>query len=505
MLVRNVALLAALCGSASVLASDGVRVAAWNITFYNGGFPAEIGRIGYDASGPTGEAFAPDILLLQEVSGASAVFFLTQHLNNAAGSPGDWAAAPTYDNGNLNTALVYRTSVFDLLDDTLVSGGSSSANPRNIVRYDLRLGGYESDDATFAFYPTHMKAGSSSSDQNRRNIEAQRIVADVANLPTGWHYILGGDFNTQSSSQASHRTLLGNLYNTGTFRDPISRPGAWQNSSSFRVIHTQDPAGQMDDRYDQILVSPSLVDDAGAQYIGAYPTAFNLALWNDPNHSYRALGNDGTTYNSRLRTTGNASVSAAVAQDLITTSGNSGHVPVYLDLAVPAVTAVSDTAIDLGDVAVGTTVPFTLGIGSGGDVGLWGASGIELTTFDIEAGPGLTPAFDSGFDIPGGALVNVGFTFDAAAVGSASTYIDVLSNGADDPVIRVDVTANVTSPSCSPADFAPPFGVLDLGDIDAFIAAFDASDLAADIAEPFGVLDLGDIDAFIASFLDGCS
>jgi len=57
---------------------------------------------------------------------------------------------------------------------------------------------------------------------------------------------------------------------------------------------------------------------------------------------------------------------------------------------------------------------------------------------------------------------------------------------------------------CNAADVAEPFGVTDLGDVDAFIGAFSAADPAADIAEPFGVVDLGDIDAFIAAFLAGC-
>jgi len=59
-------------------------------------------------------------------------------------------------------------------------------------------------------------------------------------------------------------------------------------------------------------------------------------------------------------------------------------------------------------------------------------------------------------------------------------------------------------PSCSPADLGAPFGVIDLGDIDAFIGAFNDQDLAADIASPFGVLDLTDIDAFIEGFFVGC-
>ncbi len=46
--------------------------------------------------------------------------------------------------------------------------------------------------------------------------------------------------------------------------------------------------------------------------------------------------------------------------------------------------------------------------------------------------------------------------------------------------------------------------VLDLGDLQAFIAAFTTGDLAADIAAPFGVLDLADVQAFIAAFTAGC-
>jgi hypothetical protein len=54
------------------------------------------------------------------------------------------------------------------------------------------------------------------------------------------------------------------------------------------------------------------------------------------------------------------------------------------------------------------------------------------------------------------------------------------------------------------ADLAPPFGVLDLGDINAFATAFSASDPLADLALPFGVFDLADVNAFVTSFVSGC-
>ncbi|MEM1186617.1 MAG: GC-type dockerin domain-anchored protein [Planctomycetota bacterium] len=65
-------------------------------------------------------------------------------------------------------------------------------------------------------------------------------------------------------------------------------------------------------------------------------------------------------------------------------------------------------------------------------------------------------------------------------------------------------TATLDDPACSVADLAPPFGITDLDDVDAFIPLFLAADPAADIALPTGIIDLADIDAFIAAFIAGC-
>ena len=54
------------------------------------------------------------------------------------------------------------------------------------------------------------------------------------------------------------------------------------------------------------------------------------------------------------------------------------------------------------------------------------------------------------------------------------------------------------------ADLASPFGVVDLTDVDAFIAAFLIGDPVADLALNFGIVDLQDVDEFIDLFLAGC-
>ncbi|MBZ0171403.1 MAG: hypothetical protein K8E66_03395 [Phycisphaerales bacterium] len=66
------------------------------------------------------------------------------------------------------------------------------------------------------------------------------------------------------------------------------------------------------------------------------------------------------------------------------------------------------------------------------------------------------------------------------------------------------VSLIAASGGCNEADVAEPFDVLDLADVQAFVAAFVGGDPLADVAPPFGVLDLADVQAFISAFIAGC-
>lgn len=61
----------------------------------------------------------------------------------------------------------------------------------------------------------------------------------------------------------------------------------------------------------------------------------------------------------------------------------------------------------------------------------------------------------------------------------------------------------VESAICA-ADLSVPFDILDLADINAFIAAFLSMDPIADVATPLGQWDLADVSQFVESFLMGC-
>ncbi|MCC5823682.1 MAG: hypothetical protein LAT64_10885 [Phycisphaerales bacterium] len=60
-----------------------------------------------------------------------------------------------------------------------------------------------------------------------------------------------------------------------------------------------------------------------------------------------------------------------------------------------------------------------------------------------------------------------------------------------------------SSPGCSPADLAEPFGVLNFFDVAAYIALYNAGDPAADFTGD-GQLNFFDVAEFIAIYNQGC-
>ena len=490
----------------SALAGDGLRIAAWNITNYNGGNASTIQTVVYDTF--NGASLDADVFLLQEFFSQSALNSFVNALNSAPGSPGDWTGATFFGgaSGGLNTALAYRSSKLDLLGSTIVSLGSTSANPRNIIRYDMRLDGYGTEDSTIAFYSVHMKAGSGGNDQSRRLLEAQRIRDNAQTLPAGRHIVVGGDFNIQRASQAAYIELTGSQANNrGRVLDPIAAPGDWNNSFTYRNIHTQDPVGGggMDDRLGQILLSASLGDGVGLDYVGAFLDPWNLGTPVDPDHSYRCWGNDGSSYNERMTTTGNTMVGAQIAQAIITMGGNTGHCPVYLDTVVPAKVASSLASIDFGTVTVGSVASATIEVSNSGDTAVWGAPGIRDLEYELVTSGAVSAEGGLLTDAAGGGGNQHVITADASSEGPIVGTLVIESNDPDLPALSIAITGEIVGAGC-PADLAAPFGILDLADINAFTTGFVAGDPIADLADPEGVFDLSDVNAFVASFVAGC-
>jgi len=341
--VRQIILASALGIAASAAIADELRVATWNVTNYSSGRVSEFQTALYDEF--EGRSLRPDVLIGQEFLSAAGVANYLSILNSAPGSPGDWAAARFVDGPDTDSAFFFRTSKVSLATElspdgvTVVAlGGTAPNHPRNIMRYDVVIAGGTTGEARLAIYSTHMKAGTTSSDQARRLLEAQRVRDDAAALPPDWNYLIGGDFNIQTSSQSAYIELIAATDGgAGQFFDPIRTPGSWNNNGAYRIVHTQDPsgAGGMDDRHDQLLASASLVDGLGLDYIGDPAIPYSTTTWDDPNHSYRSWGNDGTSFNLSLTIAGNTMVGPVIAQALVGSAAGAGHLPVFLDLRVP--------------------------------------------------------------------------------------------------------------------------------------------------------------------------
>lgn len=566
---------AALAGLAPGVAWSQLRVATWNITRYEGGRVADIQNTVYGQFDPPGAApvqqFIPDIILAQEIFGASGssgagpaaapgpgISAFVNALNSVPGGPTDWVAAPfllnsvNHSSSNSPPSMFYRSSkvelVFPVTRLTTGTGSCDTCPPRDTLRYRVRLIGYP--EATAAqtdifLYNSHYKAGSTTTDQTRRAPEAQRIRNDIEALSFAFpqaHIIHGGDFNTQSSSQQNMQILLGSNDLNQIF-DPINRLGSWNNSGAFSLVHTQDPAGGggMDDRLDILFVSAALRDGAGLDYNGSATAPYSSSTWNDPNHSYRAWGNDGTSFNTALRTVNNSFVGQGIAQSIINTATTAGgHIPVYLDLRLPA-RMLAQGVIDLGDVPQGSPATALIQVANTDPQLLerYSRNGQFAAFQALSASIDQYPAGFSGpsgpFVVVAGAPVTRQVTLDTSEPGFKSGVIVINGNGVPSS-LAVQVVANVTpvGPApCSPVDIADssglsavngggPDGLIDDNDIAAFLVALTFAEAdpsvvpVIDIADavglsrhdgggPDGVVDGNDVIAFLNLFAAGCA
>src|SRR5206468_2461243 len=97
--------------------------------------------------------------------------------------------------------------------------------------------------------------------------------------------------------------------------------------------------GGLDDRFDQLLISYSLDDGEGLDWVPG---------------SYLAYGNDGHHFNLDINSPpANTAVSQAVADAL---QRASDHLPVLIVLQAPALAALTSGPIDFGEALVGATV-----------------------------------------------------------------------------------------------------------------------------------------------------
>ncbi len=333
-----------------------VRIAIYNLLFYDSSSSSR-----HPSYVVVTSMLNPDIICVQEIANLNAVNQFLSGVLNAPGGPGDGdpfvAASFTDSAQNLDVALYYRPSRFSEIPAGYLV--IPSASPRDSFRWRLRPVEDDSGANDIYLYGMHLSAGNAGEREN----QATAIRSNANGLAAGTHFVFLGDMNLQSSSEAAYQQFVGSQAdNDGRAFDPLNPNNvlqSWSGNGSFASMHTQSPhqdnngspsggvGGGMDDRFDLLLFSYSLIDGAGAEYVPG---------------SYRAFGNDGQHFNDDINDPPTIPEGAAVANAL---HAASDHLPVYFDVELninvpPTISAPG--FLNLGLVMVGgtTSAPLTV-------------------------------------------------------------------------------------------------------------------------------------------------
>ena len=205
----------ALFGVASGAAAQ-VRVGTWNLTEYTGQVARSAAFQGSIFGEYQGRTFAPEVLIVQEISSDAATSTFRAMLNSAPGSPGDYLSAPFVNGPNTDSACFFRSTKVSLLATDVAVSGSTTVSTRHVMRYRFRLTGHTSEGASFFLYSAHLKASDTAADAARRGEEAALIRDNLDALPPGTRSIVGGDFNLYTHNEAAWTNFLapgnGRLY-----------------------------------------------------------------------------------------------------------------------------------------------------------------------------------------------------------------------------------------------------------------------------------------------------
>ena len=270
----------------------------------------------------------PDILVVQEILSQSAVNeFLNQVLSDEF-EAGDFINGPDTDN-----AIYFKDSLFQFISTEFIA---PSQGPRYISVFKLF---HRITFDTLIIYSAHFKASQGLDNELRRLNEAATLRVLTNLLPQGTDFLLVGDLNLYRSTEPAYERLL--LQDgTGYFLDPIDFPGSWHESFTYRHIHTQSTrtanlgdggsTGGLDDRFDFILSSQSIIDQGGIDYV---------------EDSYWAYGNDGEHFNVAIIISPYP-ISQQMAFDLHDVSD---HLPVVAEFDFGVVSGVEDELMQPDD------------------------------------------------------------------------------------------------------------------------------------------------------------
>ena len=261
----------------------------------------------------------PDIFVVNELTSFNGGALIKNNVLNS-GSSNDFQSALYFNGPDTDNLLFYDQNKFELYSQQQIP--TQLRDISEYVLYYKNQLGILNDTSFIYIYSIHLKAGSSSTNEELRRQEAETFKQFLVNNNRTERLIVGGDFNFYYHTEPACQEIL---YGQGLdLIDPINQMGNWHNNSFYKNVHTQSTRsatggyaggayGGMDDRFDIIFTSNDVMDgSSGIEYIS---------------NTYIADGQDGSYFNQSINSINNSQVSQDIARALFYMSD---HLPVSL-------------------------------------------------------------------------------------------------------------------------------------------------------------------------------
>lgn len=278
----------------------------------------------------------PDLFSVNEVVQWPAYHerILTNVFNRGGVTKYARITVPNNAGSDLVNMLYYNTDKVLFHSSTVAQ---SLTRDVDVVRFYYNGSGLASGDTIFLHcVVAHLKAGDGAANATERTAMVLNTMNHLQTYHQPGNYLFMGDLNLYSPTEGAFVALTQSFGPSWLFHDPAGRVGEWHANSLFSDVHTQSThtdggcwaSGGMDDRFDFILASNSVMDGSrGIRYV---------------NSSYKTLGQDGNHYNKALTDAPPLPLPGDLVQALYK---NSDHLPVMLSLKVDQTMGVANLPV----------------------------------------------------------------------------------------------------------------------------------------------------------------
>lgn len=373
---------------------------------------------------------SPDVIATNEMQNQASIDGFLNNLNVL--EPGQWATIPMMDGGDTFSQLYYKPAKVQFLGQWAFYP-NAAALLRYVHVWRLKPAGYASEAAEFRIYSLHLKASTGSDNVAQRLAEATGLRDSLNALPPGAHALVAGDYNFYSGNEAGFLKLLeSQADNDGQLYDPLGLQNmSWQDNTAIQWAWTQSPCktgdtgcasgaatGGIDDRFDLILPTDAWNDGAGLELVPG---------------TYVAVGNDGLHHNNSILDAPTIPEGAEYAAALHSVSD---HLPVRVDLRLPALVALSPSPIAFGSVITGATASTTLDVTNAAPAPgeTLGYAWTAPAGFTAPAGPRTAAAGATNQDV---------VALDTSTPGEFAGPLAFASNSVDNPNANIALSGTV--------------------------------------------------------------